>query len=581
MSSDDSAPMPHVPPHDPRERALARTVGVPDLLCRVLLARGVDDPDRARRHLRPDLRELHDPFRFTQMERAVARVRQAIDQRQRIVVHGDYDVDGIAGTVVLVKFLRLVGADVDAFIPDRRDGYSFTEASLQAVRDGGYGLCVSVDNGTNANKYITKIQEIGCDVLVTDHHGTSDNVAPAHTLLNPRLPDAGYPDRELAGVGVAYTLTRALAESFSRGKKPSDELAQFLVDAMGLVALGTVADVAPLRGENRILVFHGLRALAQSANPGIRALLDSANVTNRSPGAEDIAFRIAPLINAAGRMGRATRAVDLLMSTGYQDAQEAARVLEKHNEERRKVERALVDEVLVEAEASADAILVHGREGWHPGVLGIVASRIAETLGKPAILVAFDGERGRGSGRSAGMLNLRDALAACSNCLVAHGGHAAAVGLEIEQARFDEFRASINRVAGSLVQSAGFGKPDGFAELTELDAKVVRKLDLLATFGAGNPRPLFMSPAVRIIGRPTTDSRSNDLRFRVSGNGAIFTARLRRGASRFEEIRNLDSPVQLLYSPRLASWGEDGPVELHVEHLKLDGERPSASAAER
>ena len=249
--------LPPTPERDPREHALARTLGIPDITARVLLARGFDDPDLAKLHLRPDLSALGDPFEFTSMQRAVDRIKQAIRDGERLMIHGDYDVDGITGTVLLVKFFSLMSADVHAFIPKRADGYSLTDASVQAVKDGGYQLLISVDNGTNARSAIDAIQAAGCDVIVTDHHGTSEGVAKAHTILNPRLPDAGYPDCDLAGVGVAFKLATAVAWSFTRGKALSADFRTFLVEAMAYVALGTVADVAPLRGENRILVFHG------------------------------------------------------------------------------------------------------------------------------------------------------------------------------------------------------------------------------------------------------------------------------------------------------------------------------------
>ena len=266
-------------------------------------------------------------------------------------------------------------------------------------------------------------------------------------------------------------------------------------------------------------------------------------------------------------MGSAAQAVALLMAPGYQEAQVAAQVLEQHNDARRKVERGLVEKAMEQASAMTDPILVLGAEDWHPGVLGIVASRLAETLHKPALLLNFQGDRGRGSGRSAGTLNLRDALSACSDCLLAHGGHAAAVGLELERSRFDEFRERINRQSGDLVTSPPLADPDGLAQLAEFDSQVLRKLDLLGPFGAGNPRPRFVSRGVRVVGRPTVDGRRHDLRFRVAQGGVVLPARLRRGADRFEEFRALDRPVSLSYSPRLGARAEEGPVELLVDAL--------------
>ncbi len=547
---------------------MARTLGQSELLTRVLLARGCDDPERARVILRPDLGSLADPFSFTQMERAVDRIRTAIHKGERIMIHGDYDVDGISGTVLLQQFFSLMEVDSKPHIPDRRHGYSFTTASLEAIQAGGFGLCISVDNGTNASEIISKVQAGGCDVIVTDHHGTSDNVAPAFAVLNPRLPDAGYPDRDLAGCGVAFRLAAAVAHSFTRGRRDGDEFREFLVDAMAYVALGTIADVAPLRGENRAMVFHGLRALAVSRNPGIRALLDCAGLSNRTPEPEDISFRLAPLLNAAGRMGQALEAVQLLTARGYQEAQEAAKVLERHNELRRKVERELVERVKREAEGFDDQILVLAGDDWHPGVLGIVAARLAETTGRPCILISFDGDIGRGSGRSPGGIHLREAMHACSHLLTSHGGHAAAAGLEIRRERLGEFRAAINAVAATKLQAPAQLALDGTVMFGELEPRDVRALDLLGPFGAGNRRPTFLSKGVRLVGTPSLDARSGDMRLRLTQNGTLRPARLRSGARHFEAVCALEGAFDVLHSPRASMRAEEGPVELLISRIQ-------------
>lgn len=557
-----------LPEQDPRERALAHTIGQPDLMARILLARGYDDPASIKRLLNPDLSSLHDPFAFTQMAKAVDRIREAIAKGEKILIHGDYDVDGITSTVLLLKLFALIGANAKPFIPKRGDGYSFTAASVKAIKDGGFDVCISVDNGTNACKQILEIQANGCDVIVTDHHGTSDHVAEAFAVLNPRLPDAGYPDRDLAGVGVAFRLASAIAQSFSRKRTISEEFSEFLLDAMTLVALGTIADVAPLRGENRIMTYHGLRALAASRNPGIRALLDSAGLSNRSPDAEDVAFRIAPLINAAGRMGSALEAVSLLTADGYQQAQEYASALEKHNTARRRVEKLLLEQVRAQAQTSNDRVLVLAGDDWHAGVMGIVAARLAETLRKPTILIAFDGDRGRGSGRTPPGFHLREALHACGEHLASYGGHAGAAGLEIRRQDLDAFREKINAVAEQMLVARPPIAIDGAADLAEFDPRVLRRMDQLGPFGAGNPRPTFISRDVKLVGYPQVDSWGRDLRLRVAKAGVVMQAKLRSGADHFETLRNLDQPVEIIYSPRLSRHGEEGPMELHIWQIR-------------
>lgn len=556
------------PEPDPREQALARTIGVPDILARVLLNRGYDDPDKAREHLRPDLSSLADPFSFAQMKRAVERIKTAVRNGERIVIHGDYDVDGITGTVLLVKFFRLMEVDVQPFIPDRNDGYSITAASVAAIRDLGADLLISVDNGTNAVGPIAEIQALGCDVIVTDHHGTTEGVAEAFAVLNPRLPEAGYPDRDLAGVGVAFKLCTAVAESFSRGKSLSKEFRNFLVEALAYVALGTIADVAPLCGENRVMTHHGLRALAVSRNPGIRALIDAAGLGDRSPDAEDISFRIAPLINAAGRMGHAKEAVKLLVAPGYQEAQEAAAVLEGLNRERRKVEQQVVEEAMGQAEQMDDAVLVLGSAGWHRGVLGIVAARVAERLQRPALLLSYEDGIARGSGRSVAGFHLRNALSECSDRLLAYGGHHAAVGLEIRVDDLPGLRQQINEVARAADAEPSPLQIDGLADLGEIEAHAVRKLDMLGPYGPGNRRPVFLARQVKVVGNPSVDARGQDLRFKVAQGGAVLPVRLHRGAGLFESLRQTERHFDLCFSPRIATWADEGPVYLHSWHLE-------------
>ena len=561
---------PKTPGPDPREQTLAKTLGLPELLVRVLLARGLDTPERAKSWLRPELAGLHDPFAFTEMKRVVERVRVALRAGDKILIHGDYDVDGISGTVLLHKFFGLLHCPSMPFIPARKDGYSISRASVDAIVASGCKLVISVDNGTNAVASIAELQQRGIDVLVTDHHGTSENVAKAYAVLNPRLPGAGYPDRDLAGCGVAFRLAMALAQALTPSLLQSDEFREFLLDAMAYVALGTIADVAPLRGENRTLVFHGLRSLSQSRNPGIRALLDAAGVSHRGIDVEDVAFRLGPLINAAGRVGHALDAVALLCAPGYSEAQVAAKVLERHNEERRRVERALQDDVLQRATAAQGAAIVLGSDDWHPGVLGIVAARVAETTHKPVLLCAFVGDVGRGSGRCTTGIHLRDALGACSDLLVAHGGHAAAAGFEVKREHFPAF---VDRFAPACANQVVAPEPlavDGEATFGELDPHTIRRFDMLGPFGHGAPRPRFRTHGVKLVGTPFVDARGQDVRVRLVADGVILPARLQRGHARFEELRNQRGPCTIVYAPRIAARAEDGPVQLDLLQLTPD-----------
>lgn len=567
------------PVPDPREQALARTLGLPDLVARVLLARGIDSPESAKSFLRPDLGSLHDPFAFKDMQKAVDRIRDALRNGDPILIHGDYDVDGISGTVLLHKFLKLLHCTSRPYIPARADGYSFSKASVAAIKAGGFPLVISVDNGTNAVAEIAELQRSGVDVIVTDHHGTTENVADAFCVLNPRLPDAGYPDRDLAGCGVAFCLVAAIAESLSATMRRSSEFADFLVDAMAYIALGTVADVAPLRGENRTLVFHGLRSLSLSRNPGMRALMDAAGLLHRGAGVDDIAFRLAPLINAAGRVGHADDAVRLLCAPSYVEAQAAAKVLEGHNEARRKVERSLQDEVQLLCQDHDGAAIVLGKEHWHPGVLGIVAARIAEQTHRPVLLLAFDGDVGRGSGRCTNGVHLRDALGECSDLLEAHGGHAAAAGLEIRRENFAAFQERFADVCARLAPAEASFRADGVARFDELDPQTLRRMDALGPFGNGHPKPRFVTHGVRIVGNPFVDVRGRDVRVRMSKDGALMPARLIRGIEHFETMRSDKGPWSVAYTPRISTRSEEGPVQIDVHAMSRSDAKSGNGAA--
>lgn len=542
-------------------------MGLPDLVVRVLLARGIESPEQAKSFLRPDLGSLHDPFKFSQMQRAVDRIQQALRSGDPMLIHGDYDADGISATVLLHKFFNLLHGTSTPFIPARADGYSFSAASIKAIKDGGFPLVISVDNGTNAIEPIAELKRSGVDVIVTDHHGTTENVADAYCVLNPRLPDAGYPDRDLAGCGVAFCLVAAISESLSQTMRRSAEFADFLVDALAYVALGTVADVAPLRGENRTLVFHGIRSLSISRNPGIRALMDAAGLLHRGAGVEDIGFRLAPLINAAGRVGHADDAVKLLNSKDFPEAQDAAKVLEKHNKERRLVERRLQDEVMLLADEHVGPAIVLGGDHWHAGVLGIVAARVAEKTNKPVFLLAFDGDTGRGSGRCNNGLHLRNALGECSELLVSHGGHAAAAGLVIKRENFETFRDRFGEACLRLAPSEHPLRVDGPANFDELDPQTLRRLQALGPFGNGNPKPRFVTHGVTLVGNPFLESRGQHVRIRVAKDGHLLPCRVIHGAAHFEALRNNKGPWSIAFSPRISARGEDGPIHLDIFDL--------------
>ncbi|MFW6163070.1 MAG: single-stranded-DNA-specific exonuclease RecJ, partial [Planctomycetota bacterium] len=409
-----------------RRDALAQALGVSPIVARVLLNRGVQTPEAARRFLSPELSGLHEPALLPDIDEAVARIRQAVTEGETILLYGDYDADGVTSLALLRLFFRMVGVEPEVYIPHRVDeGYGLHPDAVEAAAERGVGLIVTVDCGVGAVEAVDRARDLGIDVVVTDHHEPGRRVPRACAVVNPKLTGCLYPFRDLAGVGVAFKLAWALAQSFSPGKRVSEEFRRFLLDAMGLVAIGTVADVVPLRGENRIFATYGLHALRHSTSPGVTALVRQVGASGRPLRPRDVSFRLGPRLNAAGRLGAADICVELLTSDDLSRAVEIAEQLEQTNRQRRTIQATILDEAL-DALAALDDLdsrrtIVLAREGWHAGVLGIVASRLAEDYHRPTLLLSLDDAVARGSARSVPGVNLFEAVEACEGMLLGYG----------------------------------------------------------------------------------------------------------------------------------------------------------------
>lgn len=489
-----------IEPTDPDRTAVAdlrRALDLPEALCRVLVRRGHGTEDEARTFLRPRLTDLHDSSTLPDMQVAVERIERAILNRETLLVHGDYDADGISAAALLTRGLRRLNADVHPFIPHRTDdGYDLSDAGLDRARELGATLIVTVDCGVTAIEAIQKAAGLGIEVIVTDHHRPGPALPPAVAVVNPMRTDHDVPFRGLAGVGVAFKLLDAL---YGRVGFPETELNQHL----DLVAIGTVADQVPLVGENRVLVRAGLRALEKTIKPGVRSLLKRAGVdVGGDLDTQDISFRMAPRLNSVGRMGSAESGLELLLTDQPLEAERLAATLELQNGERRKTDGHVYEEVEAVLRDSFDpdrdrAIIVAG-EGWHPGVIGIIASRVAENYHRPAIVISTDGPVGKGSGRSVGDFHLYDALEECTHLLERFGGHRMAAGLTIRTDRIEAFRRTFAEVASrELVDSTGTDVLDidlgvQVSETRELH----RTLRFVGPFGTGNPVPLLMARGV-------------------------------------------------------------------------------------
>ncbi|HET9725603.1 MAG TPA: single-stranded-DNA-specific exonuclease RecJ [Gemmatimonadales bacterium] len=491
------------PPPDPAEVSrLAAQLGIPTALSALLVQRGQGNEADARGFLRPSVTALSNPGALAGMAEAVEAITSTVRAGGTIMVHGDYDVDGQCATALLTRALRAAGADVVGFVPHRlRDGYDFGPAGLAAAQRLGASLVITCDCGITAMDTARAAQAAGIGVVITDHHLPGPELPPALAVVDPQRADDGSDARVLCGTGLAFKLVQALVPAL--GLPPN--LPYHLLD---LVALATVADVVPLTGENRILVRHGLRLLAESRWPGLRALIEAAGLGGRELRAGHLGYVLGPRLNAAGRIGDAADGLRLLLSDEPDEAIELARRLEGLNVERQSLDHRMLDEALVQVEQvcdpERDAGFVLAGEGWHPGVVGIVASRLVERYGRPAFLIAFDGDIGKGSGRSISRFDLHAALLACGDLLERYGGHQMAAGLTIRRDRLEEFRERFATIAREVLGPDDLGpeqRVDLELELHEANRELERMCRHLEPCGSGNASPVFGVRGVRFTGR--------------------------------------------------------------------------------
>jgi len=519
---------------------LERELGVSGVLAQVLVRRGLGDPDAARAWLAAE--DRHDLAAFAGLADAAALVGRHIAAGGRITVHGDYDVDGMASTAILVRALRELGADVGWFLPSRtEDGYGLSAATVERLAARGTRLLITVDCGITAVEEVAAARAAGIDVVVTDHHSPrADGVLPDAPLVHPAV--AGYPCPELCGAGVAHVLARALRDDDA--ERPED---------LELVALATVADCVPLRGENRRLVRAGLRAMGTTRSEGLRALMKVAKADPARIDARAIGFRLAPRLNAAGRLYRADAGVELLLTGDAERASEIADELDRVNAERRHVEQRILFEAEgMVAEAGERSAYVLAGDGWHPGVIGIVASRIAERHHRPCVLVALDGDAGTGSGRSIPAFDLLGGLQACAKHLARHGGHRAAAGCQVRRADVDAFREAFEAHASAVLRPEDLvptQRVDAVVAGDELGMTLAEELEALAPFGTANPDVALLVPAARLCDpRPMGEGRH--VRFTVLSGGRRAQA-VAFGTAQVD----CDAPVDAVFAQEVNEWG--------------------------
>jgi len=551
---------------------LAAALGVAPIVARLLCQRGFAEPEAATRFLKPSLDHLHDPLALADMGVAVDRILAAIANHERIAIHGDYDVDGVTSTVILRRALELLGADVRHFLPERlKDGYGLQPAAIERLHADGVGLVVSVDCGIRGADAARRARELGVDLIVTDHHEPDAELPPALAIINPKRRDCSYPDKYLAGVGVALKLVQALCRRTGRES--------WLPGFIKVAAIGTLADVVPLVGENRVIAKIGLDLLSRGPHKvGLRALLDVSGLTGKTIDSYHIGFMLAPRVNAAGRMSTPDIAARLLLAADEamaDDVRQLALQLDGENlrrqEEEAEILAAAKKVVTTDPEIGARSVLVVAGDGWHRGVIGIVASKLVDSFHRPAIVLSVEDGVAHGSCRSIPSFDMLGALERCAHLLSRFGGHRQAAGLTLEASRVRELRVAVNEVADETLGPEDLMprlRIDGNLTFRGITGAVAAGVAALAPFGAGNPRPVFAARGVEIIDGPRK-LKDRHLKMALKQDGRIFRAVAWRGAERHDYLTEHKAALDVAFSLDQNQYNGETYVELSIADFRL------------
>jgi single-stranded-DNA-specific exonuclease len=551
---------------------LAAALGVAPIIARILCQRGLSDPELAGRFLNPSLEHLHDPMALADMGVAVDRIFTAIANKERIAIHGDYDVDGVTSTVILRRALEMLGADVVHFIPERlKDGYGLQPVAIERLHADGVALVVSVDCGIRGADAARRARELGVDLIITDHHEPDAELPPALAVINPKRSDCRYPDKYLAGVGVALKVVQALCRRANRDS--------WLPGFIKVAAIGTLADVVPLVGENRVIAKLGLDLLTKGPHKvGLRALLDVSGLTGKTIDSYHIGFMLAPRVNAAGRMSTPDIAARLLLAADEAMAEEVRQLalqLDGENVRRQEEEADILAAakkvVQTDPDVGARSVLVVAGDGWHRGVIGIVASKLVDAFHRPAIVLSVEEGIAHGSCRSIPCFDMLGALERCAHLLSRFGGHRQAAGLTLDAARIKELRLAVNAIADETLGPEDLMprlRIDGNLTFRGITGGVAAGVASLAPFGAGNPRPVFAARGVEIIDGPRK-LKERHLKMALKQDGRIFRAVAWRAAERHDYLTEHKAALDVAFSLEQNQYNGETHVELSIADFKL------------
>lgn len=545
---------------------LASETEISHELAEILAIRGIKNASEAKEFLNPDISQMHSPFLLDGIEWAANRIKQAIEADERIMIHGDFDVDGITATALQVRMLRILNANVSWYIPHREnEGYDLSKSGVNEAIAQGVTLIITVDCGTSALEAVQYARDNGIDIIITDHHEVGDRIAPANVVINPHKPNSGYPFKWLAGVGVSFKLAEAVASVF---ELPIDSFRQRFCD---LAALGTRADIVPLIGENRVLVKCGLDEMPRTGKKGLKSLINKSKLTPDMLNSESIAFILAPRLNAAGRFNEASLALELLLTSDDSQARDIANQLETLNNERQKEQSRIMDEaidqIIGKGLAETSKVLVLSSSRWHPGIIGIVAAKITKRFCRPSILIAMDEsyESGVGSARSIKAFNIYDALCTCNNLLDRFGGHSQAAGLSISGSNLDEFKNTINALADDCLNEDDlFPTIDIDCEipLCKITKEFAAEIELLEPTGHDNNTPVFLTRNCRISQVRKVGRAGNHLKLSLRHNSGIPIDCIAWGWGEHIEEFALGSLIDVCYNIKINNFNGYETVQM-------------------
>jgi single-stranded-DNA-specific exonuclease len=551
---------------------LVSELSLPPVAAKLLANRGLDSKDKAEPFLYPSIDNLHDPFLLSDMDKGVERVMRALRDKEKFMIFGDYDVDGITSTSLLFLVLNKLGAEVTYYLPNRLiEGYGLSEEGILEAQRRGVSLIISVDCGITAVEEVAFAKEKGVDTIITDHHEPKEILPEACAIINPKTMAEGYPGGDLSGVGVAFKFTQAIYRRLGQDERELD-------DHLDLVALGTAADIVPLVEENRIFTKFGMAQIAKTTKPGLKSLIFVSGILGQKIGTGQVVFILAPRINAVGRLGDAELAIKLLTTRDESKAAEMARALNEENRRRKTIDETTLREALDLIEQDVDLVndkaIVLASSGWHQGVIGIVASRLVEKFHRPTIMIAIDGEEGKGSARSIPGFHLYEALGECQGFLSKYGGHKYAAGLSIPPENIPSFRENFLRVTGSKLSRDDLIPKlsiNAELELEQINTELIKVLEMFAPFGPQNMRPVFMTQRLQVWGEPYVVG-NNHLRLRVKKTGSVFDC-IGFGMGDMAKMLCMKGiRIDLAYVLETNFWNDSYKLQLRIKDIKISDE---------